>query len=301
MNALVGLGAITVILGFGAGPLLDRAWCLRLPRVAAAAWLGVLSGVVTGAFGMVAVVLTASHGLAHRAVEWTAHCWHHHHGPAGAASRALDVALLAATVAAACGAALRYRRTLAGRRRHLAALRLVARAGDADDVCVVEHPVPVVYCVPARARPIVVSSGALERLQDAQLHAALAHERAHLRHRHHLILTTVDALAYPLGRLPAFRLARRGLPLLLEMAADEAAARTWGREAVAALRRLAIRPAPPGCLAASGPAHLERRLARLEAAPVAEHRRLTWFTAAISVAVPLLISAGWLTATPLAC
>jgi Zn-dependent protease with chaperone function len=35
-----------------------------------------------------------------------------------------------------------------------------------------------------------VSSGALDQLEGSELEAVLAHERAHLHHRHHLLLTT---------------------------------------------------------------------------------------------------------------
>jgi hypothetical protein len=117
----------------------------------------------------------------------------------------------------------------------------------------------------------------------------------------------VDALAAALAWLPAFRDARRHLPLLLEMTADEVAARRWGRETVAmALRKLAILPSPAGGLAAGGSntSQLGQRLARLETSPIADDaqvRRLTWVTATTSVAVPLLISAAWISATPLFC
>lgn len=207
-----------------------------------------------------------------------------------------------------CAAARRYRRTLAQRRQHEEALRFAVRAsGDLNDVCVLDHPIPVIYCVPSRTHPIVVSSGALDQLEDTELQAVLAHERAHLRNRHHVLLTVVDALAAALAWLPAFRDARRHLPLLLEMTADEIAAHRWGRETVAmALRKLAIAPSPAGGLAAGGSttSQLGQRLTRLETTPIADDaqvQRLTWVTAMASVAVPLLISAAWISATPLLC
>jgi hypothetical protein len=113
----------------------------------------------------------------------------------------------------------------------------------------------------------------------------------------------VAALAW----LPTFREARRSLPLLLEMAADEIAARSWGRDPVAAaLRKLALGPSPAGGLAVGGTdaLHLGLRLARLETSLIADDprvERLTWATAMTSVAVPLLISAAWITATPIFC
>jgi Zn-dependent protease with chaperone function len=257
---------------------------------------------------MVVVVSTGPHGLVHRAAEWLANCWHHHHeGANGPASYALNALLLGGSLAATVMAVLRYRSTVTRRRRHQDALRFVVRAGDLDDVCILDHPVPVVYCVPSRRRPIVVSSGALDRLKDTQLQAVLTHERAHLRHRHHLLLTAVDALAAALFWSPTFRTARHSLPILLEMTADDIAARRWGREAVAtALRILTVAPSPVGGLAAGGSdaSQLDRRLNRLKASNAvneAHLQRLTWATAMGAVVVPLLISAAWITATPLIC
>jgi Zn-dependent protease with chaperone function len=309
VSPVAGLGAIVVILGVGAGPLLSRrAWCQRMPRVAALAWLGILAGALAAVIGIVVVVSTGRHGLGHRAVEWLANCWHHHDGATGPASYVLNAVLLGGSLAAAGVAVVRYWRTVAQRRRHQEALQFIVRvSGDLDDVCVLDHPLPVVYCVPSRRRPIVVSSGALDRLEDAQLQAVLAHERAHLRHRHHLLLTAVDALAAGLFWLPAFREARRSLPLLLEMAADDIAARSCSRETVAmAMRKLAIGPSPAGGLTAGGAdaSQLDRRLSRLETPATVDEahvQRLTWATATTSVTVPLLISAGWIAATPLVC
>ncbi len=309
MIPLAGLGAIVLILGAGAGPLLSRSrWCRRVPRVAAFAWLGVLAGALAALVGVVEVVSTSRHGLVHRGAEWLADCWNHHEGANGLALYMLNALLLGGFSASIGVAVVRYRSTVAQRRRHREALQFVVRvSGDLDDVCVLDHPVPVVYCVPSRRRPIVVSSGALERLEARSLQAVLAHERAHLRHRHHLVLTVVDALGAALFWLPTFRAARRSLPLVLEMAADDVAAHSWGREAVAtALRKLAISPSPVGGLAAGGSdaSQVERRLARLEASAVVDEtrlQRLTWATVTTSVAVPLLISAGWIAATPLIC
>ncbi|MCO6006139.1 M56 family metallopeptidase [Actinoallomurus purpureus] len=310
MSPLAELGAITLALGVGAGPLLSRsAWCQRIPRVAALAWLGALAGTLAGLVGVVALVSTGRHGLAHRAAEWAANCWHHHDGSGAPAAYAFNGALLLSAIAATYVAVTRYRRTVAQRRRHQEALQFVVRLpGDIDDVCVLDHPLPVAYCVPSRKRPIVVSSGALDQLDDVQLQAVLAHERAHLRYRHHLFLTTVDALAAALFWLPTFREGRRCLPILLEMAADDVAARRCGRGTVAvALRKLAIAPSPLGGLAAHSArrSEIDRRLARLETpTAIADNgrlRRLTLVMAVTSVALPALISAGWLAEMPFFC
>jgi hypothetical protein len=54
----------------------------------------------------------------------------------------------------------------------------------------------------------------------------------------------------------------------------------------------------------SDASQLAVRLARLETPPLADDsliEGLTWATAMASVAVPLLVSAGWIAATPLFC
>jgi len=310
MIPLAGLGAIALVLGTGAGPLLSRSpWCQRLPRVAVLAWLGVLAGALAAMIGVVVMVSAGRHGLVHHAAEWLVNCWHHHHeGANGPTSYALNAFLLGGSLVAAVMAGLRYRGTVTRRRRHQDALQFVVRSsGDLDDVCVLDHPVPVVYCLPSRRRPIVVSSGALDRLEETQLQAVLTHERAHLRHRHHLLLTAIDALAAALFWAPSFRGARRSMPILLEMMADDIAARRWGRQAVAAaLRILTIAQSPAGGLAAGGSdaSQLDRRLSRLKASNTVDQahlQRLTWATAIAAVIVPLLISAAWITVTPGIC
>lgn len=306
MTVPAGLGAIALLLGAGAGPLLGRAsWCRLPPRVAALAWLGALTGTLAALCGVVALVLTGRRGLLHRAAEWPADCWHHHEGIAGPAAYGLNLALLAITVTVTGVAARRYRRTVLQRRRHQEALRFVVRLpGDMEDVCVVDHPVPVAYCFPARKRPIVVSSGTLDTLEDIQLQAVLAHERAHLRYRHHLFLAAVDALAAALFWLPTFRDARRRLPALLEMTADDVAARRCGRQAVAmALRKLVLTSPAGGLGMGAGAAEMARRIVRLEDAAVPERdgRRATWITATAAVALPIAISAGWLSSIPVLC
>lgn len=92
--------------------------------------------------------------------------------------------------------------------------------------------------VPGRPGRIVVSAGLLRRLDATERRALLAHERAHLAHRHHLHSTAVAlaAAANPmLLRLPA------AVAFATERWADEDAARHTRRDVVArALRTAAI-------------------------------------------------------------
>nr|BFE78379.1 hypothetical protein GCM10020093_009800 [Planobispora longispora] len=91
-----------------------------------------------------------------------------------------------------------------------------------------------------------MTTGTLERLDALQVAAVLEHERAHLRHRHHLLLAVVDALGTALPWSRTVRRARAELPALVEMAADDAAARRHGPvPVIGALRLLAPAPLQP--------------------------------------------------------
>jgi hypothetical protein len=76
------------------------------------------------------------------------------------------------------------------------------------------------------ARPtLVVSAGALARLDDAELAAAIAHERAHIRRRHRYVLLYAE-LCRVLGRpLPGTARAVRQLRFHIERDADRSAVR----------------------------------------------------------------------------
>lgn len=118
---------------------------------------------------------------------------------------------------------------------------------------VLDHPSAGAYCLPG-AKPRVVLTDATRRvLDDEALHAVLAHEVAHLRHRHDLVLEffTVLHTAVP----PPLRSASGLLhdQLLVELIADRAAVRVSGRAAVGrAIVAMAGAMHPPGSLGTSG-------------------------------------------------
>jgi hypothetical protein len=155
--------------------------------------------------------------------------------------------LLAASVAA-----------LTARRRQRALLTLLAH-GDpkVPGALVVDYPSAAAYCLPglrSRSR-IVVSVGALELLGRGELAAVLAHERAHLRERHDLVLLPFTALRRAFPRSATCTGAHRAVALLVEMLADDRALRGRpARELVSALVRFGTAgacPAPAGALAAA--------------------------------------------------
>lgn len=181
------------------------------------------------------------------------------------------------------------RRTGVRRAEHRRTVDLVAEVRERG-VRVLPHDHPVAYCLPGlRGSRVVLSQGALVELQPAELEAVLAHEQAHLRHRHDLVLDFFSALqsAFPMFVRSAEPLEQSRL--LVEMLADDQAVRTVGPVPLGrALVRLADSVAPQAALGVGGPAVLVR-IERLGGAPAP-----AWWTPAV-----LLLAAG-LVVSPLA-
>jgi Zn-dependent protease with chaperone function len=147
---------------------------------------------------------------------------------------------------------------LRARHRQRALLGLLAH----DDpkvpgALVVDHPVAAAYCVPGLRSAIVISAGTLDLLDQAELAAVLAHERAHLRARHDLVLLPFTALLRAFRWSAIAREANREVALLVEMMADDRARRRRpAKELATALLRVGVSGggvAPTGALAIGGP------------------------------------------------
>ena len=144
------------------------------------------------------------------------------------------------------------------RRRQRELLALLAH-GDpkVPGALVIDYPAAAAYCLPGIRSQIVVSVGTLDLLAPAELTAVLAHERAHLRARHDLVLIPFTSLrrVFPRSRVTAQ--AFRMVALLVEMMADDRALRVRGllaRELAMALLRFGTAGsecAPAGALAAA--------------------------------------------------
>ena len=156
---------------------------------------------------------------------------------------------------------------LHARRRQRALLTLLAH-GDpkVPGALVVDYPTAAAYCLPGLRSQIVVSVGTLELLGRGELAAVLAHERAHLRERHDLVLLPFTALRRAFPKSATCSDAHRAVALLIEMLADDHALRaSLPRELVSALVRFGTAgacPAPAGALAA-GEGEVAARVARL--------------------------------------
>lgn len=160
-----------------------------------------------------------------------------------------------------------FAEVLRARRRQRLLLSLLAH-GDpkVPGALVVDHPAAAAYCVPGLKSKIVISAGALDLLDSAELAAVLAHERAHLRERHDLVLLPFTALLLAFRWTGVAREANAAVGLLVEMLADDRALRHRpARELATALLRVGAAGgvhAPAGALAASG-GQVAARVSRL--------------------------------------
>jgi beta-lactamase regulating signal transducer with metallopeptidase domain len=125
----------------------------------------------------------------------------------------------------------------------------------------------------------------------------LAHERAHLAGRHHLLLAATRALAASLPRIRLFTVAETEIAGLLEMCADDTAARRHGAAALlAAILALAgADPIPSAALGANTVGVCERvtRLTNPDTAAARIRARL--MLAAVTAAIvfgPIVVWAG---------
>jgi Zn-dependent protease with chaperone function len=143
---------------------------------------------------------------------------------------------------------------------HARMTRLAGRHIAGVEAVVLDAPQRVAYCVPGRPNTIVVTSAAVTALDARHLDAVLSHERAHLAGRHHLILALTRGLATILPRLDLVTIGAVEVAQLLEMCADDAAARTHGpATALGALLALSgAAPIPRGALGATGVGVLAR-------------------------------------------
>lgn len=184
------------------------------------------------------------------------------------------VVLLAVPALAAVVLAVTLGRGALARRRDTqragAAVRDAGTVGflRGDRILIVPDDVPYAFALPARHGGVTVSTGALRTLDADELAGVLAHERAHLRQRHHLLSAIVTTLATHLRWIPLVAAVADAVPTYLEVAADDAARRRAGTTALAgALLKLGT-PGPQsplgatvGALNATGPDRIRHLVA----------------------------------------
>jgi len=275
--------------GLLAPAALRGTWAARSPRLAISLWL------VLPTSWMVAVVLAV---LAATAPSWLT--WLGPPpggqalpaGPPGGAVAAVAGLLLAAAVVLRAGwfVAGELARSRRGWRAHATLVAAAGRPCPEPGVIVLDEDAPAAYCMPCGRYRVVVSAGALAVLGTEQLQAVLAHERAHLRCRHHLMLAVAAALARAFPGVPLLAQAGPQLGVLAEMAADDAAARRHDPDHLAAaLVILARAGTHPPALAVGGPAAIAR-IQRLLAPPQQRQARRARLAATAALLLPAAIA-----------
>ncbi len=285
-----------VVMAAASSRWLPRAsWPLRAPRTGIAAWQAAVLSVATStvAAGLVLAVpcirLSADPAVLRACLSLIREQYATSQGAAGGiAGGMLALGVLGritwCTVAAMTGARSR-------RASHDDALALIARPAPISGVRIIDDDQPAVYCVPGRRR-IVLTTGALRRLDSRQLDAVLAHERAHLSERHHLVLTFAAALRGAFPAIRVFAVAAGQVSHLVEVAADDAAVRREHRLTLAgALLAVASAGVPAGALGAGGTT-VAQRIQRLIDPPPPPSRTRRAVTSAATITASALIFAA---------
>jgi len=256
--ALILLGYAAVLALAGPWVLTRGGWTDRAPRLGIIAWQS-LTAAVVGAVALAGLALVlptvrVSAGLADLLRACAMALRAQYATPGGAAAGATG-AVLAFVVLGRCGYCVAWslRTASRGRAHHREVLALAGRARPEMGAVVLGDAEPAVYCLPGRGRRIVVTAGALELLDDQQLAAALAHERAHLDQRHDLVIAWAVGLARAFPRIGVFARGLRESRRLVELLADDVATRSTDRLTLAeALLNLAGGRAPAAALGAGG-------------------------------------------------
>ena len=302
MIAAAGLLAYAVLLLAAGVPALVRArWPDRAPRLAVAAWFTVtgsaVASVILGGLALLVPNVRVSAGLGRLLTACVIALRAQYAHPGGAALAAAGAVLAVAVTArvAWCAAA-----TLARAARGPPPSPPRAQDGRPRRPCAGRGHCgsrPARGLVPAgAARSVVLTTAAIAALDQPQLAAVLAHERAHQRGRHHLLVSLAGSLAVAFPRVPAFRHGHEQVARLTELLADDAAATASHRLTLAGALLTVGAGAPAGAAAlGAGGSTAAARIRRLIAAPAPLSRAAAaagMLAVVALAAVPLALLAG---------
>jgi Zn-dependent protease with chaperone function len=250
--------AYAAFVGTVSSRMLGRArWISRAPLLAiltylAAAW-SVLAAL--GLAGLTLAVHTTAlgGGLSHLIGACVIRLRDMYATPGGAAAAGLGLTLTGAVLARTAFTTMTHVRAVRQQAlQHAQTARLIGRPEPALGATLVDHPQPAAYCVAGPQPTVVVTTGALQALDSAQLDAVLAHERAHLAGRHHRLVAMAKIARQVLPFMPLMRDADAQVTRLAEMHADDTALRSHAPGPLAtALVILATPAAPAPSLAAA--------------------------------------------------
>ncbi|WP_166873715.1 M56 family metallopeptidase [Salinibacterium sp. ZJ450] len=223
----VWLAALALLLAGPVPDALGRArWTARAPRAAVVLWQAIAVAAVLAGIGSVLA-------LPEEVVRLQAAQDQLEFGPDLIAAATI-AALMAGTIVLRLFVSL-GRLAISTRRRrqrHRDLVDLISHdvANQNLDLRILDGAHPVAYCVPGRRARVVISTGTTELLTAKQVDAVVAHERAHLRSRHDLVIEAFTALHAAFPRWVRSQIALESVHQLLEMLADDSAARQHGRQ-----------------------------------------------------------------------
>ncbi len=294
------LVAYAAAVGSFGGLLLARArWTAKAPLLAivtylAAAWSVVVAVALAGL--TVALHTSALSGGLSRLIGACVLRLRQEYGtPGGATVAVLGIIVAAAIIARTTLAAVLHTRAT-GRQAllHSETARLVGRPQPELGAVLLEHDQPAAYCVAGRQPTVIVTSAAVAALSTAQLHAVMAHERAHLRYHHHRLQALARVARQVLPFMPLLRDGEAQVERLIELHADDAATSAHDpRRLASALVVLATSGAGPAPVLAAGATDVVARVQRLARPlePLGRTRRqLLRLTAAVLAVTPVLLA-----------
>ncbi len=300
MTTAVGLLAVAAVLAVLAPRAIGAGWSDRSPRSAVAAWqaasAGVLVSVVLAGLTLLVPAAAVSEGLAAILDACAMTIAAVYRSPGQLAPVLAGVLLAGGTVTRLGWVATRSgRRTGRERRRLHAAILTAAQHDPALGAVVAESDHAAAFCVPGRPRTVVLTTAAVGTFSDDELAAVLAHERAHLRGRHHLAVGAARILDRAFPGVPLFSRGRAEAERLVELLADDAAARHVDRvEVASALVALAGMRAPAAALPAVSGAGVARVTRLLQPVlPVGRLHRSAAGAAAFAVVAGPVAMAAW--------
>lgn len=301
------LGAVAVALAWPVPVLLARAtWPSAAPVLALALWQSIA---LAGGISMIGSLLLF--GLQ----PFGDDLWSRIQGaastvfsgplPAGASllnTFALSAAVLL-TLHLLLNLALTSARSRRQRHRHRELLSLLSEPlPNTPGTRIIDHPAPAAYCLPGARSVTVLSEGMIALLTPEQLDAVVAHERAHLRQKHHLLLDAFRSWKRALPWFPIATRAQDAVALLIEMLADDAARQITGDRVLAEAIRVVDDTGSAGAALGAPkdsrtPEQRRHAIAAREARLVAGHSTvgpalrlvIVVVTAALVVAPPVLV------------
>ncbi|MFP5335738.1 MAG: M56 family metallopeptidase [Actinomycetes bacterium] len=301
MWLLASLVAYAVLLATVAGRrLADSRWPARAPVLGVVLWQVITVSLFVTVMSIAAVLALPDAELGDGLAAFLRTCAHtlrERYATPGGAVAATTGLLLAVAVVGRLGWCIGAElwRCRQGRRSQLERLRIAADRHPGLGAYVVDDERAVAFCVPGRAPAVVLTSATVRALTGVELAAVLAHEAAHLRWRHDLPLAVARASAQAFPFVPSLRLAHQHIGELVEMAADDVAARRHGTRAVgSALVQLASAEPPQFSLGASGSGSAVRARRMLTSDSGLRHgtRGALMFLAVNAAVAPLLVTVG---------